>query len=207
MINKFIVISIIIFQIYNPKILNEKQELSKAYFASGCFWCVESIYENLKGVVKVDSGYSGGFKENPSYNEVISGKTGHAETIEVIYNPNIIEFKTLVKVFFGSHDPSTLNKQGPDVGTQYRSIAFYTSKNEKTIIEHEISGLLNKNLFKKNSPVVLYGGSVDGGNVEMFKEIKEIDGFLIGGASLKAKDFLAIYSSTVKHLNKFSFNS
>ena len=149
MINKFIVISIIIFQIYNPKILNEKQELSKAYFASGCFWCVESIYENLKGVVKVDSGYSGGFKENPSYNEVISGKTGHAETIEVIYNPNIIEFKTLVKVFFGSHDPSTLNKQGPDVGTQYRSIAFYMSKNEKTIIEQEITDLLNKNLYKK----------------------------------------------------------
>ena len=149
MINKFIVISIIIFQIYNPKILNEKQELSKAYFASGCFWCVESIYENLKGVVKVDSGYSGGFKENPSYNEVISGKTGHAETIEVMYNPNIIEFKTLVKVFFGSHDPSTLNKQGPDVGTQYRSIAFYMSKNEKTIIEQEITDLLNKNLYKK----------------------------------------------------------
>lgn len=149
MINKFIVISIIIFQINNPKILNEKQELSKAYFASGCFWCVESIYENLKGVVKVDSGYSGGFKENPSYNEVISGKTGHAETIEVMYNPNIIEFKTLVKVFFGSHDPSTLNKQGPDVGTQYRSIAFYMSKNEKTIIEQEITDLLNKNLYKK----------------------------------------------------------
>lgn len=149
MINKFIVISIIIFQINNPKILNEKQELSKAYFASGCFWCVESIYENLKGVIKVDSGYSGGFKENPSYNEVISGKTGHAETIEVIYNPNIIEFKTLVKVFFGSHDPSTLNKQGPDVGTQYRSIAFYMSKNEKTIIEQEITDLLNKNLYKK----------------------------------------------------------
>jgi peptide-methionine (S)-S-oxide reductase len=149
MINKFIVISIIIFQINNPKILNEKQELSKAYFASGCFWCVESIYENLKGVIKVDSGYSGGFKENPSYNEVISGKTGHAETIEVMYNPNIIEFKTLVKVFFGSHDPSTLNKQGPDVGTQYRSIAFYMSKNEKTIIEQEITDLLNKNLYKK----------------------------------------------------------
>ena len=147
MINKFIVISFMMFQINSPEVSDEKQELSKAYFASGCFWCVESIYENLKGVVKVDSGYSGGFIENPSYNEVISGKTGHAETIEVIYDSNIIDFKTLVKVFFGSHDPSTLNRQGPDVGTQYRSIAFYTSKNEKTIIEQEISGLLNKNLF------------------------------------------------------------
>lgn len=149
MINKFIIISFIIFQINNPKILNEDQELSKAYFASGCFWCVESIYENLKGVIKVDSGYSGGFKENPNYNEVISGKTGHAETIEVVYDSNIIDFKTLVKVFFGSHDPSTLNRQGPDVGSQYRSIAFYMSKNEKIIIEKEIKDLLNKNLFKK----------------------------------------------------------
>ena len=149
MINKFIIISFIIFQINNPKILNEDQELSKAYFASGCFWCVESIYENLKGVIKVDSGYSGGFKENPNYNEVISGKTGHAETIEVVYDSNIIDFKTLVKVFFGSHDPSTLNRQGPGVGSQYRSIAFYMSKNEKIIIEKEIKDLLNKNLFKK----------------------------------------------------------
>ncbi len=148
-------ISIIIFQINNPDILNEKQELSKAYFASGCFWCVESIYENLKGVIKVDSGYSGGFKENPSYKEVISGKTGHAETIEVVYDSNIIDFKTLVKVFFGSHDPSTLNRQGPDVGNQYRSIAFYMSKNEKIIIEQEISDILNKNLFKKITTQVI----------------------------------------------------
>tara|TARA_B100000768_G_scaffold46444_1_gene45234 strand:+ start:5436 stop:6038 length:603 start_codon:yes stop_codon:yes gene_type:complete len=155
MINKFIMISIIIFQINNPDILNEKQELSKAYFASGCFWCVESIYENLKGVIKVDSGYSGGFKENPSYKEVISGKTGHAETIEVVYDSNIIDFKTLVKVFFGSHDPSTLNRQGPDVGNQYRSIAFYMSKNEKIIIEQEISDILNKNLFKKITTQVI----------------------------------------------------
>ena len=155
MINKFIVISFMMFQINSPEVSDEKQELSKAYFASGCFWCVESIYENLKGVVKVDSGYSGGFIENPSYNEVISGKTGHAETIEVIYDSNIIDFKTLVKVFFGSHDPSTLNRQGPDVGTQYRSIAFYTSKNEKTIIEQEISDLLNKNLFKKITTQVI----------------------------------------------------
>lgn len=148
-------ISIIIFQINNPDLLNEKQELSKAYFASGCFWCVESIYENLKGVIKVDSGYSGGFKENPSYKEVISGKTGHAETIEVVYDSNIIDFKTLVKVFFGSHDPSTLNRQGPDVGNQYRSIAFYMSKNEKIIIEQEISDILNKNLFKKITTQVI----------------------------------------------------
>ena len=124
MINKFFMISIIFFQINDIETFSKNQKFSKAYFASGCFWCVESIYENLKGVVKVDSGYSGGFKENPSYYEVIAGKTGHAETVEVIYDPKIINFKTLVKVFFGSHDPSTLNRQGPDKGTQYRSIAF-----------------------------------------------------------------------------------
>ena len=124
MINKFFIFLLLIsFNIEN--IHSEKQELSKAYFASGCFWCVESIYENLKGVVEVNSGYSGGNIEDPSYSQVMSGKTGHAETIEVIYDSKIINFQTLVQVFFGSHDPSTLNRQGPDVGTQYRSIAFF----------------------------------------------------------------------------------
>ena len=112
---------------YNVEAILKKQEFDKAYFASGCFWCVESIYENLKGVTEVNSGYSGGFVQNPTYYQVISGKTGHAEAVEVIYDPKIIDFKTLVKVFFGSHDPSTLNRQGPDVGTHYRSIAFYSS--------------------------------------------------------------------------------
>ena len=123
--------------------------MSKAYFASGCFWCVESIYENLKGVVEVNSGYSGGNIKDPSYSQVMSGKTGHAETIEVIYDSKIINFQTLVQVFFGSHDPSTLNRQGPDVGTQYRSIAFFNSENEKQIIENEIKILLKNRTYNK----------------------------------------------------------
>ena len=131
------------------------QNVKKAYFASGCFWCVESIYENLKGVKEVDSGYSGGFVENPSYYQVISGRTGHAEAIEVIYDPNLIDFKTLVKVFFGSHDPSTLNRQGPDVGTHYRSIAFYDSKEEKDIIEKEIKKLLDNKIHSLITTEVL----------------------------------------------------
>ena len=148
MINKFLVFSLVIIQFNNSDVISENQELSKAYFASGCFWCVESIYENLKGVIKVDSGYSGGTTNKPKYMQVMSGKTGHAETIEVVYDSNIIDFKTLVKVFFGSHDPSLLNRQGPDVGTQYRSIAFYTSPNEKKIIDKEIQDLLNKKVYK-----------------------------------------------------------
>lgn len=155
MINKFLIFSLLITQFNNSILFPQEQEISKAYFASGCFWCVESIYENLKGVIKVDSGYSGGFKKNPSYMEVISGKTGHAETIEVVYDSNLIDFETLVKVFFGSHDPSTLNRQGPDVGTQYRSIAFYKSPKEKKIIEEEIQYLLNKKTYKKITTQVI----------------------------------------------------
>ena len=135
--------------------LQKTQTFEKAYFASGCFWCVESIYQNLKGVVEVDSGYSGGFVQNPTYYQVISGKTGHAEAIEVVYDPKIIDYKTLVKVFFGSHDPSTLNRQGPDVGTHYRSIAFYSSNNEKEIIQDEIKRLLNEKKYSKIATEVL----------------------------------------------------
>ena len=140
---------------YNVEAILKKQEFDKAYFASGCFWCVESIYENLKGVSEVNSGYSGGFVQNPTYYQVISGKTGHAEAVEVIYDPKIIDFKTLVKVFFGSHDPSTLNRQGPDVGTHYRSVAFYNSVQEKEIIQIEIKRLLNEKKFSKITTEVL----------------------------------------------------
>jgi peptide-methionine (S)-S-oxide reductase len=119
----------------------------EAYFASGCFWCVEAIFESLKGVEEVYSGYSGGVTINPSYREVMSGNTGHAETVEIVYNPKIIDFKTLVKVFFESHDPTTKDSQGPDFGSQYRSIAFYKNENEKEIIKSYIEDL-NKNIFE-----------------------------------------------------------
>ena len=125
------------------------QNNKEAYFASGCFWCVESIYESLIGVSKVESGYSGGYTKNPTYYSVLTGKTGHAESIKVYYDADIISFKELVEVFFGSHDPTTLNKQGPDVGTHYRSIAFYKNTREKEIIEREIERLLKNNIFPR----------------------------------------------------------
>jgi peptide-methionine (S)-S-oxide reductase len=118
--------------IFNIYLNDSNQKYKTAYFASGCFWCVESIYENLKGVKEVNSGYSGGKTTNPTYRQVMSGRTGHAEAIEVIYNPSEITFKTLVNVFFGSHDPTTLNKQGPDRG--WKSCYFfshYLKKNHK----------------------------------------------------------------------------
>ena len=122
-------------------------ELKNAYFASGCFWCVESIYESLEGVNDVVSGYSGGWLKNPSYRQVLTGKTGHAESIKVSYNPNQISFSKLVEVFFASHDPTTLNKQGPDIGPHYRSVAFYETNEEKIIIEKEIKRLLDNKVY------------------------------------------------------------
>ena len=153
--NKLFISFLLFITISHQNIFFEKQEFSKAYFASGCFWCVESIYENLKGVINVDSGYSGGSTINPTYYQVISGNTGHAETIEVIYDSSIIDFKTLVNVFFGSHDPSTLNRQGPDVCTQYRSVAFYSSNEEKNIINNEIDRLLKNKVYKKITTEVI----------------------------------------------------
>ena len=115
--------------------------LKKAYFASGCFWCVEAIFESVKGVDEAISGYSGGKEENPTYKQVGYGRTTHAEAVEVIYNPEVITYKQLVDVFFGSHDPTTPNRQGPDAGIQYRSIAFYQNDKEKQIIENAITTL------------------------------------------------------------------
>ena len=155
MIKILLIFTTLIFQQNNSKYSNDRQDLEKAYFASGCFWCVEGIYESLKGVKKVDSGYSGGFTKDPTYYQVMSGNTGHAEVVEVVYDPNLIEFKTLVKVFFGSHDPTTLNRQGPDLGPQYRSIAFYSSKKEELIIRNEIQNLLKNKVFNKITTQVL----------------------------------------------------
>lgn len=118
-----------------------------AYFASGCFWCVEAIFESVEGVSEAISGYAGGHTKNPTYQTIGTGRTGHAESVAVYYDPQIINFKTLVDVFFGSHDPTTKNGQHPDYGTQYRSIAFYNSLEEKEIIEGVIKKL-NTEVYK-----------------------------------------------------------
>ena len=132
--------------IWYPK--KSKQEgFKKAYFASGCFWCVEAVYESIRGVSEVYSGYAGGFTKNPNYNQIGTGQTGHAEAVEVLYNPKVVSFSTLIQVFFGSHDPTTPNRQGPDYGSQYRSIAFYTSEQEREIIQNYIAFLEEKDIF------------------------------------------------------------
>ena len=129
--------------------IENHQGMERAYFASGCFWCVEHIYESLAGVEEAFSGYAGGKTKNPNYYQITTGGTGHAETVEVIYNSNIISFKTLLEVFFDSHDPTLLNQQGPDRGTQYRSVAFYQNQEEKKIIVDYINKLTAEKVFDK----------------------------------------------------------
>jgi peptide-methionine (S)-S-oxide reductase len=109
-----------------------------ATFAAGCFWCIEEEFELLRGVREAVSGYAGGEQENPTYEQVGTDKTGHAEAVQVYYDPKVISYDTLVKAFLYAHDPTTLNRQGPDVGTQYRSMAFYRTSEEKTSIDAAI---------------------------------------------------------------------
>ncbi|WP_282072224.1 peptide-methionine (S)-S-oxide reductase MsrA [Polaribacter atrinae] len=118
-----------------------KENTKVAYFASGCFWCVEAIFESVNGVEEAVSGYAGGHTLNPTYKSIGTGTTGHSETVAVYYNPDKVSFETLVTVFFGSQDPTTKNGQHPDYGTQYRSIAFYETDAEKAIIEKMIAKL------------------------------------------------------------------
>ncbi|MCY2688070.1 peptide-methionine (S)-S-oxide reductase MsrA [Salinimicrobium sp. TH3] len=121
--------------------------LKRAYFASGCFWCVEAVFESVIGVKEAVSGYSGGHTKNPTYEESNTGRTGHAEAVEVIYDPNVVDFATLTDVFFGSMDPTQKNGQGPDLGSQYRSIIFYQNADQKKIIEQKMKELAGQ--YKK----------------------------------------------------------
>ncbi len=122
--------------------------LAKAYFAAGCFWCVEAVYESVKGVKEAHSGYSGGHTQNPTYEDSNTGKTGHAEAVEVIYDPKAVSYATLVDVYFGCHDVTQVNGQGPDHGSQYRSLIFYQNEEQKKVIEEKIAAL-NKELSPK----------------------------------------------------------
>ncbi len=128
------------------------KELKIATFAGGCFWCTEAVFQRLKGVEKVISGYIGGTIKNPSYREICTGRTGHAEAIQVYFYPDEIQFKELLEVFFSTHDPTTLNQQGNDKGTQYRSAVFYNDEEQKIIALDYIKLLNDKGVFE--NPIV-----------------------------------------------------
>lgn len=123
-----------------------------ATLGGGCFWCTEAVFGELKGVVKVEPGYSGGSLANPTYEQVSAGTTGHAEVVQITFDPSIISFREILEVFFATHDPTTLNRQGADVGTQYRSVLFYHDREQKAKIEKLIEELDNEKIY--GAPIV-----------------------------------------------------
>lgn len=130
----------------------ETSNLETATLGAGCFWCVEAVFDDLKGVVSVESGYSGGHKENPTYQEVCSETTGHAEVVNVTFNPDEVSFKEILQVFFTIHDPTTLNRQGNDIGTSYRSAIFYHSDEQKQTAEEVIKEVTEAGVY--DDPIV-----------------------------------------------------
>jgi peptide-methionine (S)-S-oxide reductase len=123
-----------------------------AVFGGGCFWCTEAVFKMLRGVISVAPGYAGGTVKNPTYEQICNGNTGHAEVIKIEYDPAQVDYKDLLTVFFGSHDPSTVNRQGNDVGTEYRSIILYTNETQKSVAEDFIRDLNASN--KEGKPIV-----------------------------------------------------
>lgn len=121
--------------------LKSKEGLKEAVFGAGCFWGVEEVFSKTKGIYFTEVGYTGGNTENPTYEDVCTGNTGHAEVVRVLYNPEEISYAQLLEVFFSSHDPTTLNRQGPDIGTQYRSVIFYPDDEDKAIADFVIEQL------------------------------------------------------------------
>lgn len=128
------------------------KKMDTATLGNGCFWCTEAVFQDLKGVVSVASGYSGGHTENPNYKEVCSGNTGHAECLQIVFDPSVISYEELLEVFWKTHDPTTLNRQGNDIGTQYRSVIFYHSEEQKKIAVTYKEQLIRSMAFAK--PIV-----------------------------------------------------
>jgi peptide-methionine (S)-S-oxide reductase len=130
----------------------ENQYNETATLAGGCFWCLEPVFDNLQGVLDVVSGYSGGHVPDPTYSEVTTGRTGHAEVVQVTFDPTVISFAEILEVFFTIHDPTTLNRQGADVGTQYRSAVFYHTPEQKATIEQVVKDLEKQRVW--DNPIV-----------------------------------------------------
>lgn len=148
--------------------LRERSErVEVATLGGGCFWCMEAVFTEVKGVTRVESGYSGGHLENPTYRQVSTGRTGHAEVVQVTFDPEVISFKEILQIFFVVHNPTTLNRQGPDVGTQYRSLILYHSSTQKAIAERLVKEFADTDVY--DAPIVT--------RVEPFKAFYEAEGY------------------------------
>jgi len=177
------------------------KEYSTAYFASGCFWCVEAVFESVEGVQEAVSGYSGGDASDANYSAVSSGRTDHAEAVEIFYDAEVISYNTLLKVFFGSHDPTTLNRQGPDRGTQYRSAIFYQNDEEKEAIENYIQELNSNKVFSgaittEVTPLVAFYDAED--YHQDFEKKNPTQGYVLAVSIPRLKKFQAKFPELLK---------
>lgn len=136
----------------DSNLANSLHQTETATFGNGCFWCTEAIFQKIKGVQSAVSGYSGGHLDNPDYKTVCSGTTGHAECLQIIFEPSVISFSDVLKIFWETHDPTSLNRQGEDVGTQYRSVIFFHNENQKKIAQDYINQLNHSGIYTK--PIV-----------------------------------------------------
>jgi peptide-methionine (S)-S-oxide reductase len=179
----------------------QRERLDTVYFASGCFWCTEAVFERVAGVVDVVSGYTGGTRPNPTYKQVSAGATDHAEAVRVVYDPETVAYKELVEMFFASHDPTQLNRQGPDVGKQYRSGIFYKNSREKQIAEEVKSGLDASG--KYNKPIVTEITAYDKFWIaedyhQNYYEIHPTDGYIRSVSKPKVEKFMKEYKNKLK---------
>ncbi len=175
--------------------------LQEATFAGGCFWCTEASFERIKGVEDVISGYSGGEKEYPGYREVANKKTKHAEAIHIFYNPEVIDYQKLLEVFFVAHDPTQLNRQGPDVGPQYRSEIFYHSEEQKKQAEVYIKKLEEAGKFKK--PIVTKLSQLDEfwvaeGYHQNYYELNPYQGYILSVSKPKVEKVMKTFKDILK---------
>jgi len=131
---------------------HDLKQIEMATLGGGCFWCIEAIFSEIRGVIKVTPGYSGGRLANPTFEQVSTGSTGHAEAVQIMFDPAVVSFREILEVFFAMHDPTTLNRQGADVGTQYRSVVFYHTSRQKTTAEKLIKELNNAKVY--DTPIV-----------------------------------------------------
>lgn len=153
--NKYLIMLLITFMIFSVsegKSMTGITKYEKATFGSGCFWCTEAVFERVKGVKSITSGYAGGDVPEPTYKQVCSGNTGHAEVIQLEFDPNVISYEELLEIFWKTHDPTTLNRQGNDVGTQYRSVIFYHNNEQKKLAEYWKKKLDESGIF--DDPIV-----------------------------------------------------
>lgn len=137
-------------KIQNPS--SGEDGMETATLGGGCFWCIEAVFDELKGVKQVESGYSGGFVPNPNYHQVCTGRTGHAEVVQIAFDPKVISFREILEVFFTVHDPTTLNRQGADVGTQYRSVVFYHTPEQQATVDQLVKELAENQAWQ--DPIV-----------------------------------------------------